>query len=68
MRGRGGCLVSTSTYQEKEALNNNNPFPAKAFVLLVKVAPENSLSEKFCLPAVFTLKTLLRFGLHKNFY
>ena len=41
-----------------------NPFPAKAFVPLVKTAPKNSLSEKICWPAVFILKTLLRFGVH----
>ena len=35
-------------------------FSAKAFALLVKIASENSLSEKFCLPA-FIVKTLLFF-------
>ena len=39
-----------------------NPFPAKSFVPLVKIASKNNLSEKFCWPAVFVSKTLLEFG------
>ena len=40
-----------------------NPFPAKSFVLLAKIASENSLSQKFCWPeVVFASKTLLQFG------
>ena len=43
-----------------------NPFPAKAFVPLVKIAFKNSLSQKFCWPEVFVSKTLLQFGVHEK--
>ena len=43
-----------------------NPFPAKAFVPLVKIASKNSLSEKFCRPKVFVWKTLLQFEVHEK--
>ena len=38
-----------------------NPFPAKAFVPLVKIASKNSLSEKFCWPAVFIFENVAPF-------
>ena len=43
-----------------------NPFPAKAFVPLVKIASKNSLSEKFFWPEAFVSKTLLQFGVHEK--
>ena len=43
-----------------------NPFPAKIFVPSVKIASQNSLSEKFCWPEVFVSKTLLQFGVYEE--
>ena len=43
-----------------------NPSPAKAFVPFVKISTKNRLSQKFCWPEVFILKTLLQFGVHEK--
>ena len=54
-----------ATYQSSFDFESN-PFPAKSFVPLVKIASKNSLSENFRWPEVFVSKTLLQFRVHKS--
>ena len=69
------CMLSLSLSHSLRVLTSvlpvlrfecSNPFLAKAFVPLVKIAPKNSFSEKFCWPEVFVSKTLLQFGVHEK--
>ena len=63
------CILITRHHYDPSARQTRetiNPFPVRAFVPLVKIAPKNSLSEKICWPAVFVSKPLLHFGVHEK--
>ena len=60
------AVYMLNQFYDQRATPSLNPFPAKAFVPLVKITSQNSLSEKFCWPDVFVSKMLLLFRLHEK--